>query len=386
MRKSLLIAAMAGLAFVGCTESDLDQSVSTQQAISFSAPVVRPNTKAAQEVGNRYDTGLQFNVWGHWFVDNYTSFEDGELYIDEATAKYDVGQGNTWCPLNKNDYYYYWPKNGTITFSAYSPASEKMKAATNVGASGLTIKDYVVDNTKPNNDMEDVLFSERAYNKIASTGTNSPYSGVDIQFRHALSSILFSAKVGKNFTYSGTQIRIKEIYLSNVASTATFNQNLVDDNDETTTLPTTQGHSTNEAAWTEPKNFVVYNVDNAEKILENGAEPWYFCTADGSKPQVFGTVGNEYRYSDLILIPQNLENVVLTIKYTIQSTDSKELPQTYTKTFTDADEWIMGYRYIYNISFDFDPITLAPMVSVFVDATETGLNVPQQNPWDDEAW
>ena len=323
---------------------------------------------------------MQFNVWGHWFEGNYTSFNDGKKYIDEATAKYDVGQGNTWCPLNSKDYYYYWPKNGTITFSAYSPASDKMKTAADIKATGIVLNGYVVDNSD-NTKMEDVLFSERAYNKIASTGTNSPYSGVDIKFHHALSSILFSAKVGSNtHTYDGTQIRIQKITLSNVASKAYFAQNLENADGETTTLPTTQGHSTNEAAWTGHTSMVQYTVDNTAKILENGAGPWYFCTSDGSKPQVFGTVGNEYRYSDLILIPQNLENVVLTIKYTIQSTDSEELPQTYTHEFTAADEWIMGYRYIYNILFDFDPITLAPMVSVFVDATETGteLIVPQQ--------
>ncbi len=376
MRKSLFIAAMASIAFVGCTESELDKSVNTQQAISFSAPVIRPNTKAAEEIGNRYDKGLQFNVWGTWFnSETYTKFEDGKMYINEATAQYGVGGGNTWYPLN-NGNYYYWPKNGTITFSAYSPASDKMKAAAEITAKGVQLNNYLVDNTQPNSDMEDVLFSERAYNKKASTGTNAPYSGVDIQFRHALSSILFSAKVGN--TYEGTQVRIKEITLSNVASKATFNQNLDDANEETTTLPTVTGTSTEAAAWTNHGEKVVYTVDNAEKILENGAEPWYFCTASYSKPAVYGADGNNYRKSDFILIPQNLEGVTLTINYTIKSPDSVELPQQFTKTFTTDDEWKIGYRYIYNISIDFDPITLAPMVSVFVDADETGVIITQQ--------
>ncbi|MBR4294569.1 MAG: fimbrillin family protein [Bacteroidaceae bacterium] len=372
MKKSFLIAAMAGLAFVGCTESELDSSVKSQEAISFNAPAVRPNTRAAEEVGNRYATGLQFNVWGTWFNgDEYSTFSQGKMYINEATAQYGVGGGNTWYPLNGGNYYY-WPKNGSITFSAYSPASNKMKDAAELTAKGVILNGYVVDNTD-NSAMEDVLFSERAYNKKASTGSNSPYSGVDIQFRHALSSILFSAKVGD--TYPGTQVRITSITLSNVASKAYFSQNLDDANEKTTLLPTSAGTSASAAAWTGQTAKVAYTVDNAEKILENGAEPWYFCTTDGKKPQVYGAVGNEYRKSDLLLIPQNLDGVELTINYTIKSADSEELAQEHVVTFDSTSEWKIGYRYIYNIAIDFDPITLAPMVSLFVDATGTDIAI-----------
>ena len=165
---------------------------------------------------------------------------------------------------------------------------------------------------------------------------------------------------------------IKEISLSEVASKASFNQNLDDANGKTTLLHES-GNSANKAAWTGHTSKVVYKVDNAEKILENGAEPWYFCTTDGTKPQVYGTVGNEYRKSDMLLIPQNLEGVKLTINYTIKSPDSVELPQSFTKTFTAGEDWKIGYRYIYNISIDFDPITLAPMVSIFTDASSTDI-------------
>ena len=371
MKKSFILAAMACIAMTSCTESEFESTMQQEQAISFLSPVVRPNTRAAEEVGSTYDKGLQFNVFGTWFSGDYTKFAEGKMYINEATA---VNSGNTWYPMNGSNLYY-WPKNGTITFSAYSPASDKMKAAAEVGATGLIFNNYVVANNN-NQAMEDVLFSERAYDKKASTGTNAPYAGVDIQFRHALSSILFSAKVGA--TYAGTQVKIYEIALSNVASKATFNQNLDDENGKTTKLPTIAGTSTNEAAWTGHSNKVVYKVDNAEKILENGAAAWYFCTTDGTKPQVYGTDGNNYRKSDLILIPQNLEGVTLTINYTIKSPDSVELPQQFTHTFEASDVWEMGYRYIYNISIDFDPITLAPMVSIFTDATETGVEITQQ--------
>ena len=374
MKKSFLIAAMAGLAFVGCTESDLDSSVKSQQAISFSAPAVRPNTKAAEEIGVTYDKGLQFNVFGNWFTGDYTKFGESKTYINEATAVYDA-TGNTWYPLNGGKYYY-WPKNGTITFSAYSPASDKMKDAANITANGLTFTDYVVSNTN-NSAMEDVLFSERAYNKVASTGSNNHYAGVDIQFRHALSSIVFTAKMDK--AYPGTQVRIKTITLSNVASKASFNQYLDDDDAKKTKLPTIAagtGTSTNEAAWKDHSTYVAYSVDNSEKILENkdDAAPWYFCTTDGTAPAYYGAANN-YRKSDFILIPQNLDGVTLTIKYTIKTPDSEEIDQTFTKVFTSTAEWKMGYRYIYNIAIGFNPITLAPMVTLYEDVTDINVAI-----------
>lgn len=373
MKKSFLIAAMAGLAFVGCTESDLDKSVKSQEAISFSAPAIRPNTRAAEEIGGTYDKGLQFNVFGNWFTGNYTQFSNGKTYINEATAVYDA-TGNTWYPLNGGNYYY-WPKNGTITFSAYSPASAKMKAAADIADTGLKFSNYTVDNAQPNSDMEDVLFSERAYNNVASTGSNNPYAGVDIQFRHALSSIVFTAKMDK--AYPGTQVRIKTITLSNVASTASFNQNLDDANAKTTKLPTIAGTSTYEAAWTGHSTPVAYSVDNSNKILENvdGAAPYYFCTTDGKAPAYYGADTNNYRKSDFILIPQNLDGVTLTIAYTIKTADSAEIDQTFTKVFTSTAEWKMGYRYIYNIAIGFNPITLAPMVTLYEDVTDINVAI-----------
>ena len=365
MKKSFLIAAMAGLAFVGCTESELDQSVKTQQAISFNAPAVRPNTKAAQEIGNTYDTGLQFNVFGTWHSETYNGYAAEKIYINEATAQYGVGGGNTWYPLNGGNYYY-WPKNGTITFSAYSPASTKMADAATYGATGIVLTDYVVGNSN-NAAMEDVLFSERAYNNSSSTGTGTPYEGVDIQFKHALSSILFTTKLGKE--YAGTQVRITSIKLNNVKSTADFDQNLTDADGKTTKMPDGSGNSTNVAVWSGHDVPVTYTVDNAENIL--GTNAYYPSTASQTAP-----VATNYRKSDFILIPQTLEGVELAIEYTVKSSDSAELPQSFTKTFTASDEWIIGYRYIYNITIDFDPITLNPIVSVFADATpSTGIEL-----------
>lgn len=384
MKKSLFFAAMACIAFAGCTEDEVfNTDLNQERAIAFSAPVVAPNTRAAVEVGKIYDKGLKFNVWGWWYsTGTFDGYNNGKVYINEATA---VNNGNTWYPINSNSGYYYWPKNGSMTFLAYSPASDKMKSATNVNAKGIQIVEYKVDNIQPNNDMEDVMFSERVYDKISSTdntysGAEAPYDGVDLLFRHALSSVVFNLKLDKE--YKGTQVRIKSITLEDVASKATFNQNLDDKSGATTNLPTTTGTSTNSettAAWTGQDVDVDYSVDivNAGYVLNNDASPaaYWPCTGKDEAPVYRGTDNDKYRYTDLMLIPQNLDGVTLRIKYTIKTPESIELDQVFTKTFTSTDIWKIGYRYIYNVTIGFDPITFAPKVSLWVDATSTDVLV-----------
>lgn len=359
MKKSFLIAAMAGLAFVGCTESDLDKSVTSQQAIRFNAPVVKPNTKAATEIGSVYGTDQTFRVWGHYYTDNYTDFGAGDLYINEAEC---TNSGNTWIPKNGTRTYY-WPKNGTLTFIAYHPSTPDLAGRTVVGADGLTITDYTVK--QPNSEMEDLMFSERAYNMKKSsqgdlTGDYSPYDGVDLQFRHALASIAFNAKL--NAEYPGTIVRITGIKLSNVVSKATFKQNLNDENGATTKTEKLSGNSDVNASWNPSITKNDYVVDLTHTDLSTTA--FWPCTNSTTAPVTTGVFNT--RNTDLILIPQNVDNVTLRIDYSIMSPDSDPIDQYYEVKL--ADSWKMGYRYVYNVTFGFDPITFAPTVEVFVDA------------------
>ena len=368
MKKSLLIAAMAGFALVSCTENDLDNSVKVQEAITFSAPVVKPNTKAASEVGGLYDESLRFRVWGHYYEGNeYTTFSDGMVYIDEAQCTYN-STSNTWIP-SKDGNTYYWPKNGTLTFIAYHPSTDVLAAKTSVSNKGLTISNYFVDNAQPNTDMEDLMFSERAYNmKKSSQGdlsdpVLSPYAGVDLQFRHALASIAFNAKQDK--AYPGTEVKIKGISLSNVVTEGTFCQNLDDANGETTkTDKLTLGTSATAAAWTwgASATKAKYTVDLTATALDNDADIAAFwpCTNGFVAP----ALGN-FRATDLMLIPQDVSTVKLRIDYSIETVDSDPINQYYEVDLTGS--WKIGYRYVYNITFSFDPITFAPTVDVWVD-------------------
>ena len=366
MKKSLLIAALAGFALVSCTENDLDQSVKVQEPISFSAPVIKPITKAASEVGGLYHTDLSFRVWGHYYEGDYTNFAAGQLYIDEAECTND---GNTWVP-SKGGETYYWPKNGTLTFIAYHPSTAALAAKTSVSAKGLTISNYFVDNAQPNDDMEDLMFSERAYNMKKSSqgllgGGSSPYDGVDLQFRHALASIVFNAKLDKK--YLGTTVTIKGISLKNVVTEGTFCQNLDDANNKTTKTDKLSGTSSTAAAWTwgSTATKATYKVDLTATSLDNDDDIAAFWPCGNSSDTYF-------RATDLMLIPQPVSDVTLRIDYSIETPDTQApIDQYYEAKLTGA--WNIGYRYVYNITFGFDPITFAPTVDVWQEISD--LNV-----------
>jgi hypothetical protein len=382
---------MAGAALVGCTKNE-PAADADQQMITFAAPVVSPNTKAATEVWNNYPTAgaYDFAVWAKYYVNDsyesnayksgtYTTWAEGKTYMKEVVVSHNA---NTWAPKQN----YYWPKNGSLTFIAYAPASKANYAEAT--ATGITFTNYPVS-YKPAEQV-DLLFSERTYNQQKSsmdetagsntTGStpdvkNDAYTGVHISFKHALSSILFNIKTEKD--YVGTTITLKQIQVYNAVSQGSFNQNLVDENGATTTVPD-DIDATNPAAWTFAATPVKsnYNVDinnTAGVVLSTAA--YYPSTNSNTAP----VVANGLRASDLILLPQDLEGVTLRIEYTIKNSGegSEELSQIAELPLAGntVSEWVMGKRYIYNIKIGLETIYFEPYVQDWVDVAAGDLTI-----------
>ena len=367
MKKFFFLAALAGAVLVSCTKNEPAPFESEQQ-ITFAAPVVGPNTKAVNEVWNNYptDAAYDFAVWGHYYAGGtYTNFDAGQLYMNNVTVSYD-GNLSGWAPATS----YYWPKNGSLTFIAYSPATLKGTGKVTVGKAGIQINDYDVDADATK--QVDLLFSERAYNKksvdddIAGSGetdedpsvTDDRYAGVHLSFKHALSSILFSARTKE--TYTGTTITLKEISLLNIKSSGYFNQTLTDADGATT--------AANAEVWSgqsEPKNYVISGLN---QILD--ANEYYPSTNEKSSP----AVANGLRKSDFILLPQKFEIYApiptIQVKYTIESPDSAPIEQVQEVPLrTLSEEWKWGHRYIYNIIIALDKIYFEPYVTPWTDAS-----------------
>ena len=381
MKKFFIFAAMAGAALVGCTKNE-PAADADQQMITFAAPVVSPNTKAATEVWNNYPTAgaYDFAVWAKYYVNGsyegnayksgtYTTWAEGQTYMKEVVVSHNA---NTWAPAQN----YYWPKNGSLTFIAYAPASKANYAEAT--ATGITFTNYPVSTTPA--EQVDLLFSERTYNQQKSSmdetaGSNTTgstpgvtedvYKGVHISFKHALSSILFNIKTKED--YEGTTITLKKIQVYNAVSEGSFNQNLTDKNGETTTAA---------AAWTFAATPVKsnYNVDNTAGVVLS-TDTYYPSTESDTAPVEAAGL----RASDLILLPQGLKDVTLRIEYTIKNSGagSEELSQIAELPLdgNTVSEWVMGKRYIYNITIGLETIYFEPYVQDWVDVAAGNLTI-----------
>ena len=364
MKKLFYLAAFASVALVSCAENELAPQANELQPIGFDSPVVTPNSRAQQEIGKNFSTTKNFNVWAHYYQSGaYDNFANGVEYIGKEsgsaiTAKYDVS-GDTWYPMD-GTYKFYWPKNGSLTFLNYYPV--EIAPLVTIGSKGLTITDYVV----ADDNQHDILFSDRLYNKVKTdetAGTN--YNGIQFDFHHALSAILFTVKKGGD--YSGTTLKLHNIKLNNVANTGTFSQNLDDASGKLTNLPTifSSNESATPAAWavSGSHTYKIKGTDDLNYTLTDDA--YYTCNNSTVAPDYV----SDFRKADWILLPQQLDvttPVELEINYSIQHAGYEELMQVHKVNLTGF--WEIGKRYIYNITISLDPITLAPSVAVWVDA------------------
>lgn len=381
MKKLFFIAAIAGAALVSCTKNELAPSVTEQQEISFAAPVMSPATKVT-EVANNYpnDANSKFAVWAYYYDDEtdggvYTDFDDGEIYMNEVVVKYNETLKG-WRPESKS---YYWPKNGSLTFIAYSPSS--VAAYADVDKKGINFTDYVVDTDVAK--QTDLLFSERAYNKEAVdqvTTAADPYAGVQINFKHALSSIMFKVKAAD--VYAGTTLKVTKIEVLNAFSKADFSQGLADVNNALTGQKVTiDGVETQtNAAWTDhlnPVNYTAYSDPNGIELTSSEVDevltPDTYYTHSASKDPVSKT-------TDLILLPQSLEDVSIRVTYTLENADMDDaIAQTATVSLatgfkvgeTEIDAWEIGKRYTYTISVGLGEIYFDPLVEAWSDNVVT---------------
>ena len=91
MKKSLFFAAMACIAFAGCTEDEVTTGNSNQEReICFTSPYVGKTTRTVyQEMDNPYATTENFNVFGVWHTGTFAGWSTASLYMNDAETAYD---------------------------------------------------------------------------------------------------------------------------------------------------------------------------------------------------------------------------------------------------------------------------------------------------------
>ena len=208
-----LAAASLFLAAACAKVGTLPEAVPAQ-ALSYEVIQDKPDTKAD------YSTSVPFVSYA-WFLPSGKRWDsdkaDAKPYIEGATISYNSGR---WLDQTTT---YYWPKQGSLTFRAYSPAA--MPAGTDISvraAGGVELKDWKLNATT--NQGTDFMVAKIAKDKKANAAT-SGYLGVPTLFEHKLAKISVRASLAKPFTPgSGKFIKIHKLTLRHIYTKATFSE------------------------------------------------------------------------------------------------------------------------------------------------------------------
>lgn len=348
MKKLFFFAAVAGAALVSCVSNEPEVARQADQKITFAAPLVSGITRAhTGEITNPYPTDESFTVFAKFYSNKYSNWAAGDWYMGTDAGGVDVkynGELNGWAPDGTE---YYWPKNGSLTFYAYSPADYDtwkpgITTSAQMEAAGVTIP-----NTAANVDL---MYSGLAKDKQANdnltgnNGTGDEYYGVELKFKHALSSIQFKVKLSR--AYNDAEIKLNQIVLKEAKSSGSFSWTV---------------DSENAPAWNSlasPLDYTVVSGVAQNVTTVNTAEP------------VAAAV-------PMILLPQPLTNVVAEVTYTINGrefTSEIHLAELKHGEQTNA-EWQPGKRYIYTITFSLNTIYFDPSVA---DWDTVDVNYPKK--------
>lgn len=340
MKKSFFLAAVAITVLAGCAKNEPAQ-LAQEESITFFAPVVGPQTKVYGEIGANYNTGESFDVWCVHNTADITEW-GGTAYFSDVKATYNAGLGG-WTLSPK----YYWPATGELSFVALSPSLTNTTAYD--AANGFQITSAWSQGANQDA-IVDLMYSEPTFNCEKSSFVNADndddddsgnykYNGVDINFKHALSYILFNVKTTADYSAT-TKFRLNTITLSGVYTTGTFNQKAAD-------------------PWTEDTGATgTYVAFTNTPGLEFG----------NSEVPAAAAAGKE-----IILLPQELTagQQKITVNYQI-STDSgttwiDQVQEVDLKNATVA-AWEMGKKYTYNLSIGMTEIIFDPAVTSWTEA------------------
>lgn len=345
MKKYFFILAAAA-ALAACAKNEVTPVLSQENTeIAYN---VAPKTKALDP--DKQENFAQGNVFASWayylpkgktWADNYdANATNGKTkpqpYIVNSKISHKDG---IWKDQTKS---YYWPKDGgSLTFLAYSlnkgdlTLQGEHSAFTCDNAGGVQGHIELMDNKNT-----DFLVAEIAADKTANEN-QYVFNGVPTLFKHKLSRVACTVK--KAAAYADKKFELEEINFLNVATYGSYGQ-----------LPTekfTAGTATNDQVYTKAVQEITTTAAAvaAEDVVIYMPQTFADATA---KIQVKYTVTTAVGTGSVV------ENCVKEI-----SINSK------------FDEWAMGKKYTFNLTFALDEITWDPAVEKWEDATAADVTI-----------
>ena len=331
--KKLFLSLLAVAALASCSKTE-SAYVDQDQEIKL-APVASIATKAnvLQAIdGTTYPTAENFDVYAYWKNEKAGStFDDGTPYLKGENSGVEfTNKGAYWGGTTT----YYWPKNGSLRFAAYSPSSIDMTH--DLDSDTYSVKGYV----QPSNTAEtwDLMVAPTSESYTAETAAEN----VSVVFEHALSWI--TLKVKAKDAEAAKAFDIKKVTINDVITTADLEAVMTGEDKGFNWTPST----------TEPTaNYQVYagsqSVTKDATVIES--------TSNGT-----------------LVIPQATTTV--TVEYTqnaLNGTPELAGQKVEAALVLDADNtpWEPGKHYTYTLIFGLDEILINPSVEDW-DEVEVG--------------
>lgn len=335
--KKIFFSLLAIAALASCAKTEAVYT--TDNSEIQIAPVTAMTTKVTGVIdGTIYPTEENFNVYAYWANESagssFTADQTGAgAYLNNVKF---INKGQFWGGETTQ----YWPKNGSLRFAAYSPATLNMQHV-------LATDTYTgtVNYTASTAQTFDILVAPTSKSYTAQTAAEK----VSVVFEHALSWLTFQIK--------STDVADEAFTIHSVT---------VDDVDVDGTLVAEMNLGTK--TWT---------TDNAQDV----------AVFNGSRYATTTAVDFEDVAKGLLVLPQ--QPTTVTINFTQNAVGSAPAlaKQTVTLplTLVENEPWVAGKHYTYTVIFDLDEILINPDVEDWeevtvpeIDATATEVSTSEE--------
>lgn len=357
--KKLFYFAAAAVALAACAKNEvIPVNSGENQEITFN---VAPKTKADPEPApdpepkkEAFSTNNVFASWAYYLPGTVKwDKKDGDnttvpstpattpaLYIDGAEISNTKPDGTDGVWKAKNTYY--WPKNGSLTFFAYSLNKGDLHLTGGDSHLGCDVSTGIAGaidlNVNPNTDF---LVAEIAKDQTSNVQTHFT-NGVPTLFKHRLSSVAFAIKTGADYT--NKQFKLTNITFHNLSHYGNYRQ-------LTTESFLASGTKYNPVFTSTPQDMTTdfVGVTRVDKYI---FIPQTF--ADDATIDVVYTITTKVPKSDAVV-----ETVTKTIK----------LNELFPTKYDDSEPrkvigggWEMGKKYTIKLTFTLDEILWDPAV------------------------
>ena len=374
MKKTLILAAVAAIAAVGCTKTYHQVDPATQgPAIGFGT-WTETLTKARAQGGNTFTVGDDFAVYGAKIVNSPASTTT--VFDDDVVTMTVAGTPGTWTYPNPR----FWdPNTDSYIFYAVSPASVGTNGTVNPQTGVMTSASI----TFAGND-NDILVADKKTVLKANYGEQ-----VQIDFNHVASLLDF--KVAKAPALHDAVVKVTAFSLDNIESTGVMS---VSDAYNATVYNGTVGpvvtwsSSSATTSYGPASGVTPVDISTPITITEDTAFPVPAEPADGKsttiinnlvvKPQTFGTPADPEDFTEA------KQQLSITYTITTASETSAESTTTYTSKLWLADfdivnnavqtdekvaGWQTGKHYVFYITLDAKPIVFGATINNWTPAT-----------------